>query len=148
MSTKHTPGCIIWPGYIDSHGYGRIQVGSKSKRAHRVEWERLHGPIPSGLQIDHLCRVRSCVNPNHLEPVTARVNILRGVGPTAINAHKTHCINGHPLSGNNLNMDTKGGRECKICRRKRWSAYRLRRVAAGTWDNNRRAALTKLGVNP
>ncbi len=130
-STKptHTPECIPWSGAVDRHGYGRKQVGRKWKLAHRVEWERLRGPIPEGLTIDHLCRNRSCVNVEHMEPVTVRVNVLRGVGATAQNARATHCKAGHPLT----QIESSGKRGCRICASARWRAYRARGIAAGTW---------------
>jgi hypothetical protein len=76
----------------------------------------LVGPIPEGKQLDHLCRNRACINPEHLEPVTAKENILRGESFSAKNARKTHCIHGHELSGDNLRI-LKHGRVCLECRR-------------------------------
>jgi hypothetical protein len=71
-------GCWLWTGYVDRHGYGQFK-GAKQGSAHRWSYEYHAGPIPEGLQLDHLCRVRSCVNPAHLEPVTCRVNVSRGL---------------------------------------------------------------------
>ena len=71
-------GCLIWDGCTDPDGYGRIVVCGQPKRAHRVAYELMYGPIPAGLTLDHLCRVTRCVNPLHLEAVTNRVNVLRG----------------------------------------------------------------------
>ncbi|MCZ6447620.1 MAG: HNH endonuclease signature motif containing protein [Alphaproteobacteria bacterium] len=88
--------------------------------AHRFSYETLVGPIPEGLILDHLCRVRSCCNPSHSEAVTHRVNILRGDGITAINARKLFCKRGHPLFGENLrpqNPETRYGRICRACHR-------------------------------
>ncbi len=119
--------CWRWCGgfYSDDRGkkepYGRFSWWdrrtrrSRSRAAHRVVYELLVGPIPAGLEPDHLCRRRWCVNPRHLEPVTRRVNLLRG--PTtwaAKNASKTHCLRGHPLAGKNL-VVTRTGRMCKAC---------------------------------
>lgn len=73
-------GCWIWQGSVSNTGYGRIG----SRYAHRVSYERSNGPIPDGLTIDHLCRTTLCVNPDHLEPVTHRENVLRGMSPGAI----------------------------------------------------------------
>lgn len=73
------------------------------------------GPIPEGMDLDHTCRNRGCVNPEHLEPVTTQVNTLRGIGPTAENARKTHCKHGHPLEGDNLYVDPEGKRKCRAC---------------------------------
>ena len=90
--------CWVWTAWRIKNGYGRIQLTSrKPALAHRAVYEILVGPIPEGLTLDHLCRNRACVNPSHLEPVTMRENALRGIGPTAINARKTHCPKGHPF---------------------------------------------------
>jgi len=105
-------GCWIWMRSMKPNGYGHIPGGYP----HRVAYQALRGPIPEGLDIDHLCRVRCCVNPDHMEPVTRRENVLRGVGIPAINARKTHCPVGHLLSGNNLYARPDGGRDCKACR--------------------------------
>lgn len=88
--------CWAWTGAHHVEGYGEFQMDGRRLRAHRVAWEWAHGPIPVGLEPDHLCRNRACVNPDHLELVTHRVNILRGLAPTAINAAKTECPRGHP----------------------------------------------------
>ena len=112
-----TDTCWLWTACA-SHGYGRIKVGGgfgKMLQAHRVAYEMLVGPIPEGLHLDHLCRVTLCVNPNHLEPVTPRENILRGENHVAKRARQTECLRGHPLSGANLYTNSKGGRACKIC---------------------------------
>jgi hypothetical protein len=107
-------GCWIWTKRIDKHGYARTSVGSKAGLlAHRVAYEAAVGPIPTGLQLDHLCRTRRCVNPKHLEPVTLIENVLRGEGPSAINARKTHCPKGHPY--NEANTYTLNG--CRYCRK-------------------------------
>lgn len=115
-----TDTCWLWQGVFRGP-YGAIQVGGKGSRmesAHRLAYEFLVGPIPDGLTIDHLCRNRSCVNPAHLEPVTSRENTLRGISPWALNARKTHCRHGHPLSGENLYLHPqRGTRLCKACAR-------------------------------
>lgn len=85
-------GCWEWIGTLSSEGYGRFE----KDLAHRVSYRRSVGPIPEGLQLDHLCRNRRCVNPEHLEPVTGRINTLRGETLPAMNAAKTECIHGHP----------------------------------------------------
>lgn len=110
-----TPSCWLWTAAI-TDGYGSIHSSylRRNLRAHRFAYELLVGPIPVGLQLDHLCRVRRCVNPAHLEPVTARENIMRGVGMGARNARRTHCPKGHPYEGDNLLLD-KTGRRCRTC---------------------------------
>lgn len=109
--------CWLWLA-AKNKGYGCFGVTGKMVLAHRYAYELAIGPIPSGLTIDHLCRTPSCVNPAHLEPVTHRENVLRGVGPTAQQARKTHCLpGGHPLSGDNLYLRPNGKRECRTCRR-------------------------------
>lgn len=101
-----------------------------SHRPHRIIYEALHGPIPDGLQIDHLCRNKVCCNPHHLEPVTARENILRSNGQGAVNARKTHCIHGHPLEGDNLVIGLDGARRCLVCLRDRGRRHQQKRRAA------------------
>ncbi len=110
-------GCWIWQlRCMRKGGYGLITVAGGPKLAHRVSYEVFVGPIPSGLQIDHLCRVRLCVNPDHLEPVTARENIMRSpFAPAAINARKTHCPQGHEYTPENTYRQHHGGRLCRTC---------------------------------
>lgn len=110
-----TGSCWEWLGWKDNEGYGRFSLHSRSRRAHRISWELLRGPIPEKLTLDHVCRNRACVNPDHLEPVTNAVNILRGVSPSAIQARKTHCVHGHPFSGDNVWLGRKGRRFCRTC---------------------------------
>ncbi len=86
-------------------------------RAHRFAFEMARGPVPEGLQLDHLCRVRHCVNPGHLELVTSRVNTLRGTSFSAVNATKTHCPKGHPYSTENTHTDASNKRHCRVCNR-------------------------------
>lgn len=112
-------GCWIWQGFIDYHGYGRLGA----KTAYRTAYELFVGPVPAGHQLDHLCRVHACVNPEHLEPVTQRENLLRGDTHPAANAVKTHCAHDHPYDEENT-YHYKGARQCKTCRRQRnreWS---------------------------
>lgn len=117
--------CWPWPLSRDK-GYGLTWVAGKLVKAHRAAYELLVGPIPPGLQIDHLCRNRACVNPSHMEPVTQHVNILRGVGFAAVNAIKTHCPQGHPYDETNTKISKKGRRHCRTCLRKQEAKRRQR----------------------
>lgn len=106
--------CWSWNGYVDNQGYGKIRRRNKLTQAHRVFYEFFMGDIPDGLVIDHLCRNRSCVNPHHMEPVTAAENTRRGIFPNSL---KLYCPNGHPYFGQNLIVNKKtGGRACRTCR--------------------------------
>lgn len=121
-------GCWIWTGARSPTGYGRIRGGDGSSGAwlvHRLAYTLLVGPIPDDLTIDHLCRVRACCNPDHLEPVPHRENVLRGEGITAREARLTECIHGHPFDEANT-YHYKGQRHCKTCRRERLRAWRRR----------------------
>jgi hypothetical protein len=110
-------GCHVWNGCVDKDGYGKVNLLGKTKQAHRVIYEFHNGHIPKGLVTDHLCRTRSCINLNHLEMVTQKVNTLRGVGPTSLHAKQIYCIRGHVLSGANLYKVAlkKGSRQCMVC---------------------------------
>lgn len=109
-------GCWVWKAYRDRHGYGHISVyGRRSLLAHRVSYEAFVGEIPQGLTLDHLCRNRACVNPAHLEPVTARENSLRGASPAANYARQTECLRGHPFDEANTYI-WNGSRICRACR--------------------------------
>lgn len=108
-------GCWEWTAG-NRGGYGRVAIHGKLMEAHRWMWERTNGPIPEGLELDHLCRNRACVNPEHLEPVSHLENIRRGE-TGAHNARKTHCKHGHPLSGANLHIKPDGERRCRTCSR-------------------------------
>lgn len=113
-----TGDCWLWTASTGSNGYGQVRKDNRPAPAHRVAYELTIGPIPEGLDLDHLCRVPTCVNPKHLEPVTARTNILRGTGPTAKNALKTHCLKGHPFdTANTYLRNGRHGiqRECRKC---------------------------------
>ena len=100
------------------YGYGQFGIAhQKHARAHRFAYELLVGPIPEGLELDHLCRNRACVNPDHLEPVTTRVNLLRGATVTARKAGQTHCIHGHEFTPDNTFIRKNGCRTCLTCRR-------------------------------
>lgn len=88
---RKTDTCWLWAGCVSSGGYGRVG----RKVAHRLAYEELRGPVPHGLYLDHLCRVRNCVNPDHLEPVTHRENTLRGINQVAIGYRRETCFRGH-----------------------------------------------------
>ena len=112
------PGsCWNWTGQLSQHGYGRARFEGKRWYVHRYVYEKLVGPVPEGKEPDHLCRNRTCANPNHLEMVTHRENVLRGVGPTAQNVKKTHCVQGHPFDEANVIVRSLGWRGCRICQR-------------------------------
>jgi len=120
--------CWVWQKSLKD-GYGRMWIGSRadgSRRlalAYQVSFETFSGPIPDGLVLDHLCRNRACCNPAHLEPVTQQENVLRGIGPSAANAQKTHCFRGHEFTLANTYM-SKGKRFCGECIALRSSARR------------------------
>jgi hypothetical protein len=111
-------GCWLWTGSKDQNGYGMVRVPDIGvRRVHRIAYEHLVGPIPDGLQTDHLCRVRACANPAHLEPVTPRVNTHRGETLAARHAALTHCPRGHAYTPDNLIPSdvARGGRGCLTC---------------------------------
>lgn len=112
---RKTDTCWAWVGTIQ-HGYGLVNQNGKRKQAHRVAYEYAKGPIPSGVVLDHLCRNRWCVNPDHLEPVTNRENVLRGQSVQADNARKDRCPQGHPYDEANTSRMPDGSRRCKRCR--------------------------------
>lgn len=128
--------CWLWLGGKTERGYGLFWVDRHTVSAHRFCFEVLRAPIPQGLVLDHFyCKNTSCVNPDHLEPVTDLINVvIRGSGPTAINAKKTHCLNGHPFEGKNLShVRTTGGgvgRVCLACAAARMREYRKARREA------------------
>lgn len=136
MKILDTGSCWEWQGYRHS-GYGQVWWEGRTSQAHRVVYELLVGPIPEGLTLDHLCRNPPCCNPEHLDPVTGRVNILRGQGPPAVNARRTYCVNGHPLEGANLRIaGRRSERRCRSCERdkKREWARKQRRDRGRPWD--------------
>lgn len=131
IESKYTPepntGCWLWTGYIRDTGYGGFERENKAILAHRFVYEALVGAIPAGLHLDHLCRVRCCVNPAHLEPVTAAVNNQRAVPFRPI---KAICVNGHSkVPGSNCDMCLKAGR------RKHKAAIKAARHARGLRHN-------------
>ena len=121
--------CWVWTGPKMRTGYGASRFRRyrlTTTLPHVASYQILVGDVPKGLELDHLCRVRLCANPAHLEPVTNRVNNLRGNSVPARNARKTHCIAGHPLSAPNLFTDKFGRRGCIECRKRVKKASRLR----------------------
>lgn len=109
--------CWVWQGSLHD-GYGYVHLKGFPAGAHRVSWLLLKGSLPvPPLELDHICRNRACVNPNHLEPVTHRVNVLRGEGVAAQKSRQVTCLRGHPLSGENLIYRPDRGRECRTCHR-------------------------------
>lgn len=123
--------CWGWTGGLDTDGYGQVRspVKRRTIRAQRAVYEAMRGPIPKRLELDHLCRVRCCVNPDHLEPVTHQENTLRGIGPSAQHARKTHCPKGHPYSGYNLMINIRSsGRRQRVCRQCHNAHHRARRA--------------------
>lgn len=130
-------GCWEWSGKISDRGYGYVQIGRSSRRAHRVAYEVLVGEIPEGLTLDHLCRVRNCINPTHLEPVTAAENSRRSI-PNPNRGHGSHrqreyCYQGHPWDENNTILRPDGARRCRSCQqasKRRRKATRRAEAAA------------------
>ena len=140
--------CWIWTASKFPQGYGQFTLkrsdGSwRSTNAHRVSYMHWKGEIPNGFEVDHLCRVRACVNPKHLEVVTGRTNILRGKSPAAKAAKATHCIRGHEFSMENTYLIKTGGRMCRLCTHIRKKQYKLadperyRRYNKTTYERNK-----------
>lgn len=132
-----TDTCWLWTGHLSKPGgYGRLRDNRPGKSgsivAHRAAYELLVGPVPDGLVLDHLCRVRTCVNPAHLEPVTDRENVARGVGISVVNAAKTHCPKDHEYTPENTVLANRGAaRRCRTCVRETAQRDRDARKAGG-----------------
>lgn len=128
INTINKGECWLWGSTINQDGYGILSTGGKPYLAHRVTYEDVYGQIPIGLEIDHLCRVPSCVNPNHLEAVTHRLNMQRRFGVGL-------CKRGHKLTKDNTYVGVKNrktgrvGRQCKTCARYRHKQNYLLRAA-------------------
>jgi hypothetical protein len=105
-------GCMLWVSSRAKQGYGVLRWNGRTKNAHRLAYELAKGPVPSGLELDHLCRNRACINPDHLEPVTHKENMRRGKYGAL-----TECPRGHPYSGENLRLCRNGERKCRTCER-------------------------------
>ena len=116
--------CWEWAGPKSPYGYGDFRpTRDRHIGAHRYCYQLLVGPVPEGMELDHLCRNRACVNPDHLEPVTHAENMRRTPYSAAdFQRAKTHCPEGHPYSGDNLQINSKGRRTCRTCVRAQWEA--------------------------
>lgn len=141
VSMEPMSGCWLWTGATRG-GYGRIKMGGRKGEfatAHRLSFELHRGPIPNGLVLDHLCRNRSCVNPHHLEPVTAEENTRRGdVGK--FQARRTHCPLGHPYDAANTVPNKRAGRTptraCKLCNRLKAQRHRAKLLIKQDLDSH------------
>ena len=123
-----TESCWLWTGAKSTAGYGTFNLGRRGAGydlAHRISYRLAHGTIPDGLTLDHLCRVRHCVNPEHLEPVTHRENVMRGAGPKVAISRTGKCARGHDVSAENTQYHRDGRIAfCKVCRRDKRQALR------------------------
>ncbi len=139
----YTTPCHIWQRYIDEQGYGTVRVDGRMRGAHCAAWEREHGPVPDGLELDHLCHDparcaggptcvhRACCNPEHLEPVTGLENVRRGAAGAWLRA-KTHCPRGHEYTAaNTYRGKSHTGRQCRTCRAARQRAVNAAKKARG-----------------
>lgn len=123
-------GCLLWQGNLDRYGYGKIWVSGRQVQVFRVTYALFVASIPDGFEVDHLCRVRNCASPAHLEAVTGKENNLRGNSFAAINARKTKCDNGHAYAPENTYLNPSGSRDCRMCIRDRVARYRARKNAS------------------
>ncbi len=133
-------GCWLWIGHVNDNGYGLFHLNGRNVRAHRFAYEHYRGPVPEGLDLDHLCRNRACCNPDHLEAVTRQINIKRG----AIGS-KTHCVRGHEFTKENTGTRTErrhGGRYCRACAREK----EQRRRDLGLVKSRKDRARTRVGL--
>jgi len=137
VSPEPNTGCWLWMAGEARGGYAKFKADGKTVVAHKWYWETRNGPVPGGLELDHLCRVRCCVNPIHLEAVTPLVNFQRGlrlgpamIGRKAQNANLLTCSKGHPFSGISGRPGKKRQRFCKICRAEYQLRYRMNRSRA------------------
>lgn len=122
--TGYSSPCWISDRAKHTNGYTKTGVDGRTWLTHRLSYTAFVAPIPDGLQLDHLCRMRACCNPDHLEPVTCRENLLRGETRTAAEAAATACIHGHPFDEDNTRITVKGKRACRACDRDRARRYR------------------------
>lgn len=141
---EKTETCWLWKGALN-HGYGSFSIGARQRKAHRFSYELAHGAVPEGLTLDHLCRNRPCVRPDHLEAVTDRENILRGESFAASNSRKTHCKRGHPFTSENTYRDRKNRRVCRACHYEfnlAWEREHLGRTSRRKAEQHPQAKLT------
>lgn len=123
--------CWLWKDRPTTKGYGQIKIGNRKVHAHRFAYQIKNGPLDSSLTTDHLCRVRRCVNYDHLEAVTSQENTLRGVGITAIQARKEYCCRGHLFSTENIYCAPGAtGRRCRACQA-------MRKGRNGYWEKKK-----------
>ena len=128
-------GCWLWLGFIcKTTGYGMMYYEGRPTAVHRVAYQEFRKRLLPGFEPDHLCRNRWCANPFHLEAVTHRINCRRGNGASAVNAKRTHCLNGHPCDQENTYWTSAGLRQCKACRKKRQRDFFL---TNGYWAGSR-----------
>jgi hypothetical protein len=120
ISPEPNSGCWLWTGTLSSNGYGHFKFNKFNFKAHRFAYESEVADIPDGLELDHQCRIRSCVNPKHVMPVTHAENMATAVMPRA---SQTHCLRGHEFTANNT-YHHHGRRHCKICKRESLRLWR------------------------
>jgi hypothetical protein len=142
--------CLLWDRSLTGDGYGNLAADGKVRKSHQVAYELTRGPVPEGLELDHLCRVRACFHPAHLEAVTHAENVsrspLHGVHLGRMNAIKTHCPQGHPYDSKNTKIARNGCRECAICRRTRNLArYHELRKQGYRWRGNKLVKVLECG---
>lgn len=124
---KQPNGCWLWQGALSTAGYGTFNLGRRGagyEYAHRISYAWAYGDMPAGQELDHLCRIRRCVNPQHLESVSHRINVFRGDAPTIRIAISGKCHNGHEINTENMyfRKDRPGKWNCRVCRRERRKA--------------------------
>ncbi|MCR4339970.1 MAG: HNH endonuclease [Gemmatimonadaceae bacterium] len=148
-------GCWLWAGTRSTTGYGLFNYQRKQHRAHRLAYVLVNGDIPAGLVPDHLCRNKLCVNPAHMEIVTPRENTVRGIGPTAQNAHKRVCKCGRPYDYTVTKANGETYRACRECRREQlrrrtsrygYCQYCQRRLPRAIYEEHKPACKLRLIV--